>query len=73
MTSRGSKATARTSSEARAVARTQTLIKGEHGIGTVRKTTLPGGLRIVTETLPSVPPRPSASGPTSAPATRPRP
>ena len=54
MTSRSSKATARTSSEARAVARTQTLIKGTGGIGTVRKTTLPGGLRIVTETLPSV-------------------
>ncbi|MEV6697727.1 pitrilysin family protein [Streptomyces sp. NPDC051453] len=54
MTSRSSKATARTSSEARAVARTQTLIKGENGIGTVRRTTLPGGLRIVTETLPSV-------------------
>ncbi|MFD5429372.1 M16 family metallopeptidase, partial [Streptomyces sp. NPDC127084] len=43
-----------TSSEARAVARTQTLLKGEHGIGTVRRTVLPGGLRIVTETLPSV-------------------
>lgn len=54
MTSRSATATARTSSEARAVARTQTLIKGEHGIGTVRRTTLPGGLRIVTETLPSV-------------------
>ncbi|MCX5086505.1 pitrilysin family protein [Streptomyces sp. NBC_00401] len=54
MTSCSSKATARTSSEARAVARTQTLIKGENGIGTVRRTTLPGGLRIVTETLPSV-------------------
>ncbi|MER7405334.1 pitrilysin family protein [Streptomyces sp. NPDC000070] len=54
MTSSSSQATARTSSEARAVARTQTLIKGENGIGTVRKTTLPGGLRIVTETLPSV-------------------
>ncbi|MFB7510926.1 M16 family metallopeptidase [Streptomyces broussonetiae] len=37
-----------------ALARTQTLIKGQNGIGTVRKTTLPGGLRIVTETLPSV-------------------
>ncbi|WP_043486638.1 M16 family metallopeptidase [Streptomyces bingchenggensis] len=36
------------------VARTQTLLKGENGIGTVRRTTLPGGLRIVTETLPSV-------------------
>lgn len=54
VTSRSSTTTARTSSEARAVARTQTLIKGENGIGTVRKTTLPGGLRIVTETLPSV-------------------
>ncbi|MFI7010696.1 M16 family metallopeptidase [Streptomyces sp. NPDC050145] len=54
MTSRSTKATARTSSEARAVARTQTLIKGENGIGTVRRTTLPNGLRIVTETLPSV-------------------
>ncbi|MYW69068.1 insulinase family protein [Streptomyces sp. SID8379] len=54
MTSRNTKATARTSSEGRAVARTQTLIKGENGIGTVRRTTLPGGLRIVTETLPSV-------------------
>ncbi|MGW7417575.1 M16 family metallopeptidase, partial [Streptomyces sp. NPDC054863] len=42
------------SSEGRAVARTQTLLKGENGIGTVRRTTLPGGLRIVTETLPSV-------------------
>ncbi|MFC7308659.1 M16 family metallopeptidase [Streptomyces monticola] len=54
MTSRSSRATARTSSEARAVARTQTLLKGENGIGTVRRTTLPGGLRVVTETLPSV-------------------
>ncbi|MFE0100997.1 M16 family metallopeptidase [Streptomyces sp. NPDC059009] len=54
MTSRSTTTTARTSSEARAVARTQTLIKGQDGIGTVRRTTLPGGLRIVTETLPSV-------------------
>ncbi|WP_431041867.1 M16 family metallopeptidase [Streptomyces sp. P1-3] len=54
MTSRTHQATARTSSEGRAVARTQTLLKGENGIGTVRKTTLPGGLRVVTETLPSV-------------------
>lgn len=54
MTSSSSTATARTSSEARAVARTQTLIQGQNGIGTVRKTTLPGGLRVVTETLPSV-------------------
>ncbi|MFF5565071.1 M16 family metallopeptidase [Streptomyces sp. NPDC012623] len=49
-----SRTTARTSSEARAVARTQTLLKGENGIGTVRRTTLPGGLRVVTESLPSV-------------------
>ncbi|MFB7747832.1 M16 family metallopeptidase, partial [Streptomyces sp. NPDC056132] len=42
------------SSEGRAVARTQTLLKGQDGIGTVRRTTLPGGLRVVTETLPSV-------------------
>ncbi|MGW7125659.1 M16 family metallopeptidase, partial [Streptomyces sp. NPDC054901] len=42
------------SSEGRAVARTQTLLKGQNGIGTVRRTVLPGGLRIVTETLPSV-------------------
>lgn len=54
MTSRSSRTTARTSSEARAVARTQTLLKGENGIGTVRRTVLPGGLRVVTETLPSV-------------------
>lgn len=46
--------TARPSSEGRAVARTQTLLPGKDGIGTVRRTTLPGGLRIVTETLPSV-------------------
>lgn len=46
--------TARPSSEGRAVARTQTLLKGQNGIGTVRRTVLPGGLRIVTETLPSV-------------------
>ncbi|MDT9686638.1 pitrilysin family protein [Streptomyces sp. TRM76323] len=54
MTSRSLRTTARTSSEARAVARTQTLLPGKDGIGTVRRTTLPGGLRIVTETLPSV-------------------
>ncbi|MCX5386051.1 pitrilysin family protein [Streptomyces sp. NBC_00083] len=54
MTSRSSATTARTSSEGRAVARTQTLLKGQNGIGTVRRTTLPGGLRVVTETLPSV-------------------
>ncbi|WP_236239691.1 pitrilysin family protein [Streptomyces sp. CC228A] len=54
MTSRSLRLTARTSSEARAVARTQTLLPGKDGIGTVRRTTLPGGLRVVTETLPSV-------------------
>ncbi|MGW2793957.1 M16 family metallopeptidase [Streptomyces sp. NPDC001251] len=54
MTSRSSATTARPSSEGRAVARTQTLLKGQDGIGTVRRTTLPGGLRVVTETLPSV-------------------
>jgi predicted Zn-dependent peptidase len=54
VTSRSPKTTARTSSEARAVARTQTLLKGKDGIGTVRRTMLPGGLRVVTETLPSV-------------------
>ncbi|MBL1102340.1 M16 family metallopeptidase [Streptomyces coffeae] len=54
MTSRADVTTARPSSEGRAVARTQTLLHGENGIGTVRRTTLPGGLRIVTETLPSV-------------------
>uniref|UniRef100_A0AAU3GT84 Insulinase family protein n=1 Tax=Streptomyces sp. NBC_01401 TaxID=2903854 RepID=A0AAU3GT84_9ACTN len=54
MTSRSSVTTARPSSKGRAVARTQTLLKGSNGIGTVRRTVLPGGLRIVTETLPSV-------------------
>ncbi|MEC4019191.1 M16 family metallopeptidase [Streptomyces sp. H27-D2] len=60
MTSRTGE-TARPSSEGRAVPRqrsprasTQTLIKGVNGIGTVRRTTLPGGLRVVTESLPSV-------------------
>ncbi|WEV25034.1 pitrilysin family protein [Streptomyces sp. 71268] len=52
------RATARPSIEGRAVARTRsttkTLLQGENGIGTVRRTTLPGGLRVVTETLPSV-------------------
>ncbi|MER7990755.1 pitrilysin family protein [Streptomyces noursei] len=54
MTSRTHATTARTSSEGRAVARTQTLLKGAAGAGTVRRTTLPGGLRVVTETLPTV-------------------
>ncbi|MFB7274875.1 M16 family metallopeptidase [Streptomyces sp. NPDC056244] len=30
------------------------MLKGRDGIGTVRRTTLPGGLRVVTETLPTV-------------------
>ena len=33
---------------------TKTLLKGIDGAGTVRRTVLPGGLRIVTETLPTV-------------------
>ncbi|WP_377269143.1 M16 family metallopeptidase [Peterkaempfera sp. SMS 1(5)a] len=33
---------------------TRTLLKGVDGAGTVRRTVLPGGLRIVTETLPTV-------------------
>ncbi|MHC3430415.1 insulinase family protein, partial [Streptomyces sp. DT18] len=37
-----------------AKARTQTLQPGNHGVGTDRRTTLPGGLRVVTETQPSV-------------------
>lgn len=56
---RDARPTARPSaSEVRAVARTRprtaTLIEGENGVGTVRRTVLPGGLRVVTETLPSV-------------------
>ncbi|WP_406113451.1 M16 family metallopeptidase [Streptomyces sp. NBC_01014] len=61
MTSRSSVTTARTSSEARAVARTPVLLKdgkvskgATQSSGAVRRTTLPGGLRVVTETLPSV-------------------
>ncbi|MFG2825192.1 M16 family metallopeptidase [Kitasatospora sp. NPDC048365] len=33
---------------------TRTLLKGVEGAGTVRRTVLPGGLRVVTETLPTV-------------------
>ncbi|MDB1089730.1 pitrilysin family protein [Streptomyces sp. ACA25] len=47
-----------TSPEGRAVPRpravTKTLLQGENGAGVVRKTVLPGGLRIVTETVPTV-------------------
>ncbi|MEU7191814.1 pitrilysin family protein, partial [Streptomyces sp. NPDC045369] len=46
--------TSRRAPPGRSVARTQTLLKGTNGAGTVRKTVLPGGLRVVTETLPSV-------------------
>ncbi|NGO69547.1 insulinase family protein [Streptomyces boncukensis] len=52
---RPSRTTARPAGTAgRAVARTRTLLKGESGTGTVRKTVLPGGLRVITETLPTV-------------------
>jgi predicted Zn-dependent peptidase len=46
--------TARPSTKGRAV-RTQTLLPGTiDGIGTVRRSVLPGGLRVITETLPTV-------------------
>ncbi|MQY16196.1 putative zinc protease [Streptomyces sp. RB5] len=56
---RNTRETARPFTEGRAVPRprraaTRTVLEGVDGIGTVRKTTLPGGLRIVTETLPTV-------------------
>ncbi|MCX2967592.1 MULTISPECIES: M16 family metallopeptidase [Streptomyces] len=53
---RSNRATARRSSpERRAVARTTTPPPGgADGAGTVRRTVLPGGLRVVTETLPTV-------------------
>ncbi|MFE2447293.1 M16 family metallopeptidase [Streptomyces sp. NPDC059426] len=54
MTSRDDETRGRTTTEARAVAPTQNRVVGVKGIGTVRRTTLPGGLRVVTETLPSV-------------------
>jgi predicted Zn-dependent peptidase len=47
------RATARPTTKGRAV-RTQTLLPGLDGIGTVRRSVLPGGLRVVTETLPTV-------------------
>ncbi|MGP4112476.1 M16 family metallopeptidase [Streptomyces sp. 4N509B] len=37
-----------------APSRTSTLRRGENGAGTIRKTVLPGGLRVVTETVPTV-------------------
>ncbi|MBW1601199.1 insulinase family protein [Streptomyces sp. JJ66] len=52
---RSSRATARPSHvERRAVARTTTLLPGQDGTGRVRRTVLPGGLRVVTETWPTV-------------------
>ncbi|MBA0051895.1 insulinase family protein [Streptomyces sp. AJS327] len=39
---------------ARVPARTATLLSGVDGAGAVRRTVLPGGLRVVTETLPTV-------------------
>lgn len=53
MTTRTTRVTARPSTKGRAV-RTQTLLPGTDGIGTVRRSVLPGGLRVVTETLPTV-------------------
>ncbi|WP_327288410.1 M16 family metallopeptidase [Streptomyces sp. NBC_01198] len=53
MTTRSTAATARPSTKGRAV-RTRTLLPGTDGIGTVRRSVLPGGLRVVTETLPTV-------------------
>ncbi|MFF3560330.1 M16 family metallopeptidase [Streptomyces sp. NPDC002574] len=53
MTDRSTRVTARPSTKGRAV-RTQTLLPGLDGIGTVRRSILPGGLRVVTETLPTV-------------------
>ncbi|MGW3247822.1 M16 family metallopeptidase [Streptomyces sp. NPDC001070] len=53
MTTRSTRVTARPSTKGRAV-RTQTLLPGADGIGTVRRSVLPGGLRVVTETLPTV-------------------
>ncbi|MEE1931054.1 pitrilysin family protein [Streptomyces sp. TRM 70351] len=52
---RSPSATARPShAEGRAVARTATPPRGGNGAGTVRRTVLPGGLRVVTEALPTV-------------------
>ncbi|HEY5835656.1 M16 family metallopeptidase, partial [Streptomyces sp.] len=58
MTTRSTEATARPTSQGRAVrtrtTRTRTLLPGTDGVGTVRRSVLPGGLRVVTETLPTV-------------------
>lgn len=54
MTTSSARVTARPSTKGRAV-RTQTLLPGTiDGIGTVRRSVLPGGLRVITETLPTV-------------------
>jgi predicted Zn-dependent peptidase len=53
VTTRSTAATARPSTKGRAV-RTRTLLPGTDGVGTVRRSVLPGGLRVVTETLPTV-------------------
>lgn len=54
MTSRTTRATARPSTKGRAV-RTQTLLPGTvDGIGTVRRSVLPGGLRVITDTQPTM-------------------
>ncbi|MFI0940109.1 M16 family metallopeptidase [Streptomyces sp. NPDC021020] len=53
MTTRSTAVTARPSTKGRAV-RTRTLLPGTDGVGTVRRSVLPGGLRVVTETLPTV-------------------
>ncbi|MFI0897632.1 M16 family metallopeptidase [Streptomyces sp. NPDC020983] len=53
MTTRSTAVTARPSTKGRAV-RTRTLLPGADGVGTVRRSVLPGGLRVVTETLPTV-------------------
>jgi predicted Zn-dependent peptidase len=42
------------SPQARPATRTRTLLPGTDGVGTVRRSVLPGGLRVVTETLPTV-------------------
>jgi len=53
VTTRSTAATARPTTKGRAV-RTRTLLPGTDGTGTVRRSVLPGGLRVVTETLPTV-------------------
>jgi len=58
VTTRSTAVTARPTTKGRAVrtraTRTRTLLPGTDGTGTVRRSVLPGGLRVVTETLPTV-------------------